>query len=315
MRAEVTKALRSLKTPIALLMGGRSAERPISLQSGEAVARALDSLKIAYERIDPVDDHWLTRMTDRFSFAFNALHGVGGEDGTVQGALESIGVAYTGSGVMASALAMDKLRCKQLWRGIQLPTPEFVVLNANADWQGIIDAMTTVMVKPAHEGSSIGMAKVSNATDLADAYRNACRYDASVIAEKWITGSEYTVAVLAGKTLPAIRLQTKRGFYDYDAKYIDDDTEYLLPCGLDDQKLNELNDLALAAFESIGCRGWGRIDFMQDAAGQFYILEVNTVPGMTSHSLVPMAARAAGLDFNNLVAEIVTDALLRRGVQ
>lgn len=310
MTVTVREKLARLNTPVALLLGGRSAERAISLQSGEAVATALGNLGIAFERVDPADANWLSAMTGRYRYAFNALHGVGGEDGTVQGALESIGVRYTGSGVLASALAMDKLRCKQLWRGIGLPTPDFAVLDQNSDWSMIMRELGTAMVKPAHEGSSIGMARVSTDLELENAFNEASQFDSSVIAEQWISGAEFTVGILGEQVLPAIRLQTKRGFYDFDAKYVDNDTQYILPCGLEQKKLDELNAIAKRAFASLGCKGWGRIDFMQDASGEFYLLEVNTIPGLTSHSLVPMAAKATGLSFDDLVVAVLAECIV-----
>ncbi len=303
-----------LTSPVAVLYGGRSAEREVSLQSGQACFDALRQLQIPTVLIDTHTDDWWQRIASQFKHVFIALHGRGGEDGAVQGLLENLGVAYTGSGVGASALAMDKLRTKQLWRGIDLSTPEFEVLNADSDWQEIVARFGTVMVKPVHEGSSVGMAKVRSAADLQAAYTEAAKYDAVVLAERCIVGAEFTVAILNGRALPAIGLETDNVFYDYDAKYISNDTRYLCPCGLSAEKEAELQALALAAFNSVGCRGWGRVDVMQDAAGKFYLLEVNTVPGMTSHSLVPMAAKAAGLDFAQLVAVILAESL-QRGIR
>jgi D-alanine-D-alanine ligase len=201
---------------------------------------------------------------------------------------------------------MDKMRCKQLWRGIDLPTADFEQLTTHSDYQQIMNQWQVAMVKPAHEGSSLGMAKVESAKQLAKAYEFAAQYDDVVIAEQWIEGAEFTVAVLDGQALPVIRLETDNTFYDYEAKYISDDTRYICPCGLTDDKERELKKLAEQAFASIGCKGWGRVDFMQDTNGQFYLLEVNTVPGMTSHSLVPMAAKAVGMSFDDLVEKILT---------
>jgi D-alanine-D-alanine ligase len=306
------EALRQrLTSPVAVLYGGDSAEREVSLESGQACFNALRNLQIATVLIDTNTDGWWQRIASQFKHVFVALHGRGGEDGTVQGLLEYLGVSYTGSGVGASALAMDKLRTKQLWRGIDLPTPEFEVLHADSDWQSIIARFGVVMVKPAHEGSSVGMAKVDNAAALQAAYGVAAQYDAVVIAERCIVGAEFTVAILGGRALPAIGLETDSMFYDYEAKYISNDTRYLSPCGLAADKEAELQALALAAFDSVGCRGWGRVDVMQDTTGKFYLLEVNTVPGMTSHSLVPMAAKAAGLSFDQLVVAILDASLSR----
>lgn len=306
---DISALQQRLTTPVAVLYGGNSAEREVSLESGRACFEALRNLQIPATLIDTQQRDWWLRIGGQIDHVFIALHGRGGEDGTVQGLLETLGVAYTGSGVLASALAMDKLRTKQLWRGLNLSTPEFEVLSATSDWQEIVDRFGRVMVKPAHEGSSVGMAKVSSAEELKAAYFAAEKFDAVVLAERCITGAEFTVAILGGRALPAIGLETDHVFYDYNAKYIASDTRYLCPCGLSAEKETELQALALAAFNSVGCRGWGRVDVMQDAAGKFYLLEVNTVPGMTSHSLVPMAAQAAGLDFNQLVATILAESL------
>lgn len=297
--------LQHLKGKVAVLYGGNSAEREVSLESGAAVFAALQRSNVPVALIDTKNPNWWNNFGNEFAHVFIALHGRGGEDGTVQGLLQTLGVSYTGSGVMASALAMDKLRTKQLWRGIDLPSPEFELLTAQSDFAGIAARFGSVMVKPAREGSSVGMAKVSTAADLEKAFVAANRFDAVVIAERCIKGAEFTVAVLGDKALPAIRLETDNVFYDYEAKYISNDTRYICPCGLSAEKDAELAALALTAFKSIGCEGWGRADVMQDDDGKFYLLEVNTVPGMTSHSLVPMAARAAGIDFDQLVVEIL----------
>lgn len=289
---------------IAVLYGGTAAEREVSLKSGRAVLEALASLGVAAEGIDTAQlDIAALR---RFDAAFIAVHGRGGEDGSLQGLLESIGLPYTGSGVMASAIGMDKIRTKLLWHACGLPTPRFRALDGERVW---VDQLTAqdfpVMVKPAREGSSIGMAKAADAAALAAAIGVAQQYDREVVIEEWISGGEYTVAVLGDRALPPIQLRTTAEFYDYEAKYIRNDTQYLCPCGLDAAREQELQALALAAFRAVGCRGWGRVDVMMDAAGGFRLLEVNTVPGMTDHSLVPMAARAAGLDFPALVRAIL----------
>lgn len=294
----------TLKGPVAVLAGGESAEREVSLQSGSVVLNALSSQGIDAIEVDPAQSGWQTRLSG-VAVAFIALHGPGGEDGSMQGALQNLGLPYTGAGVLGSALAMDKLRSKQLWRGIGLPTADFSALNENTNWQQVIDQLGKVFVKPSREGSSIGMRSADCAQSLEQAYRMAREYGADVIAEQLIEGPEYTVAVLGEDALPAIKLETDNEFYDYEAKYLADDTRYLCPCGLNAQEEAEIARLSLRAFESLGCSVWGRVDLMRDAQGEFQLLEVNTVPGMTSHSLVPMAADAAGLDIGALVARIV----------
>ncbi|WP_101760174.1 D-alanine--D-alanine ligase [Oceanicoccus sp. KOV_DT_Chl] len=302
---DVAQLLASqLQGPVALLLGGHSAEREISLQSGEAVYQALKAKNIAAEKIDTKNDDWLERVA-KFKHAFIALHGGDGENGNVQAELEKIGLSYTGSGVAASAKAMDKVHCKKIWEKINLSTPSFVELTEDSDWVGIIQQWGTVIIKPATEGSSIGMAVANTAEQLAAAYQQAKPYGSLVMAEQWVSGAEFTVAILGDKPLPPIKLETDHGFYNYDAKYIAEDTRYICPCGLSAEKEQELQQLALAAFDSVGCKGWGRVDVMQNEQGQFYLLEVNTVPGMTSHSLVPMAAKAAGLSFADLVLKIL----------
>lgn len=283
---------------VAVLAGGRSAERPVSLKSGKAVHEALRSLGVLAELVDPSEHK--VEVLRGFDVCFIALHGRGGEDGVIQGVLEHLGVPYTGSGVMASAIGMDKVKSKMIWRAAGLPTPDFYVAG-----QSMSELAFPLMVKPAHEGSSIGMRKVDDAEQLAEAIAEAGKFDADVLVEQWIDGAEFTVAILGDEALPAIRLETPNRFYDYEAKYEANTTRYLCPCGLDAEKETELRTLALNAFRQIGCSGWGRIDVMQDKSGKFYLLEVNTVPGMTDHSLVPMAAKATGRDFPQLVAEIL----------
>jgi D-alanine-D-alanine ligase len=293
---------------LAVLFGGRSAEREVSLKSGAAVAAAFARQGVAVETIDVADDGWMQYLQAEFSNVFIALHGPGGEDGTVQGALDCLGVKYTGSGVMASALAMDKFRCKLLWLGMGLSTPKFIELTAASDWAAIITDLGAVIVKPACEGSSIGMSRAATAEELRGAWQDAQAYG-RVFAEQWVVGSEYTVAILNGVALPAIKLETDAAFYDFNAKYVSDETRYLCPCGLSTQEELELSELALAAFNSLGCEGWGRVDVMRDIDGRFYLLEVNTVPGMTDHSLVPMAAKQAGLNFEQLVLAILAGSI------
>jgi D-alanine-D-alanine ligase len=295
---------------VAVLFGGTSAEREISLISGQAVLSALQEAGVNAQAFDPAERQ--IADINQYDRAFIVLHGRGGEDGTMQGALELLNIPYTGSGVLASALGMDKTRTKQLWLGCGLPTPPYARLNANTNFEQVIaDLGLPLMVKPAREGSSIGMRKVETAQDLEPAYAFAAQYDSEIIAEKWVTGKEYTIVILGDKALPVIRLQPHQshGFYDFDAKYNANDTQYLCPCGLAADDEQRLQALALKAFEMVGAKGWGRIDAMQDQDGNFWLLEVNTVPGMTDHSLVPMAARAAGLSFQQLALTILSQTL------
>ncbi len=306
----VSEELKKQLGRVGVLLGGTSSEREISLQSGAAVVAALEEAGIEHVAIDVGVNAIADIQAAKIDRAFLALHGAGGEDGRIQAVLEYLNIPFTGSGVQASALAMDKLRTKQLWRGVNLSTPDFAVLNAANDWGKVLaDLGGEVMVKPAHEGSSIGMARVKTAQELADAFQNAAKYDGSVIAERLIVGSEFTVAILDGEALPPIKLETDHTFYDFNAKYIANDTRYICPCGLDAEKEAELKQLALAAFDAVGCEGWGRVDVMADKAMNFYLLEVNTLPGMTSHSLVPMAAKARDLSFSELVLTILRAGL------
>lgn len=295
---------------VGVLLGGQSAEREISLQSGAAVTAALKEIGLDPIVIDVGVNAIADIQAAKLDRAFIALHGPGGEDGRIQAVLEYLQIPYTGSDVQSSALAMDKLRSKHLWRGMGLSTPDYVTLNSDSNWEEVLQSLGgDVMVKPAHEGSSIGMSRVQSARELEAAYNAAAKYDGNVLVERVITGAEYTVAILAGKALPPIKLETNHRFYDFDAKYLADDTNYICPCGLDAEKDQELRQLALNAFNALGCRGWGRVDVMADSNGRFYLLEVNTVPGMTSHSLVPMAARAEGLSFEQLVALVLRASL------
>ena len=291
---------------VAVLMGGKSAERPVSLKSGGMVLAALRSRGLDAHSFDPSERGLESLIDERFSRAFIALHGRFGEDGTLQGALEFLGLPYTGSGVLASALAMDKLRTKQLWQASGLPTPPFELLDSKTDFRAVADRLgLPIMVKPANEGSSIGMSKVREAADLEEAFALAVNYDRVVLAEKFIEGVELTGAILGRDTLPLIKLETPRDFYDYEAKYVRDDTRYILPCGLPTAKERDIQALCLKAFDALGCRGWGRADMMIDAAGAPYLLEINTSPGMTDHSLVPMAARAVGISYEDLCVKIL----------
>ena len=289
---------------IALLQGGRSAEREVSLKSGANVHAALEAAGFRVLAVDPADDNWMAQLTG-VDFVFNTLHGPGGEDGSMQGVLEHLGLPYSGSGVLGSALAMDKLRSKQLWLGRDLPTPDFVELHSDSDWQAVIDRLGKVFVKPVAEGSSIGMTPAADADSLAAAYATAASHGQRVLAERTIDGPEYTVSILGEQALPAIRLVPAGEFYDYQAKYLADDTRYFIPCGLRHEEEAELGALALRAFHALDCAVWGRVDVMRDAAGRFMLLEANTIPGMTAHSLVPMAARAAGIGIEDLVARIM----------
>lgn len=294
---------------VVVLMGGQSAEREISLKSGQAVLDALIRKGVDAHGLDAGPDV-LTRLSDGgYDRAFIALHGRGGEDGVIQGALETLGLPYTGSGVQGSALGMDKFRCKLLWRGLGLPTADFELMRDAADLDAATELGFPLMIKPVHEGSSIGMARVDDREGLEAAWRAAAEYDSEVMAERWITGSEYTVTILGEEALPMIRLQTPRAFYDYEAKYRADNTQYLCPCGLEGRREQEAQALALQAFHAVGASGWGRVDLMLDEADRFMLLEVNTVPGMTDHSLVPMAARARGIEFDELVWRILETSL------
>lgn len=294
---------------VAVLLGGSSAERAVSLNSGQTVIDALRTLGMNVVPVDPAEPNWAAQL-DGVSMAFIVLHGPGGEDGSMQGALQTLGIPYTGSGVLGSALAMDKKRSKQLWQGIGLSTSGFATLDANTDWQQVIDRFGKVFVKPACEGSSIGMSSADSAAALRQSFELASQYAGDVLAEQFVDGPEYTVAVLGDRALPSIRLETNNEFYDYEAKYISDDTRYHCPSGLNAHEEAEIAALALRAFQSLGCSVWGRVDVMRDRAGRFYVLEVNTVPGMTSHSLVPMAAAAAGMPIPELVQRIVELSLL-----
>lgn len=294
---------------VAVLLGGTAAERQISLISGTAVLEALQAAGVDAVGFDPAERP--VAELSQFDRAFIVLHGRGGEDGTMQGLLELLKIPYTGSGVLASALGMDKARTKQVWIGSRLPTPQYRRLTAGMDFSQVAAELgLPLMIKPSHEGSSIGMCKVMKAEELPAGYANAAAYDSEVIAETWIGGGhEYTVVILGDQALPVIRMKTDRDFYDFEAKYQAHDTQYLCPCGLDAAKEKELQALALEAFEAVGATGWGRIDAMMDEQGRFWLLEVNTVPGMTDHSLVPMAAKAAGLSFTDLVLAILAQTL------
>ncbi|HET8789876.1 MAG TPA: D-alanine--D-alanine ligase [Modicisalibacter sp.] len=295
---------------VLVLYGGDSAEREVSLVSGAAVLAALRRSGVDARGYD-LAAGGLTGLEalapDR---VFIALHGRGGEDGTLQGALELLKIPYTGSGVLASALGMDKQRSKQLWQALGLPTPASIMLGPDSDWVAVTEQLgLPLVVKPVHEGSTLGISIVANRDALESAYREAARFDAAVMAERFIKGDEYTVSLLGDDVLPAIRVEVPSGFYDYEAKYHSNATLYHLPCGLSAEEEADLGALCRHAYAAIGGRGWGRVDVMRDAAGQFWLLEVNTVPGMTDHSLVPQSAAHAGLDFDALVLRILDTSL------
>jgi D-alanine-D-alanine ligase len=297
---------------VAVLYGGGSSERDISLLTGNAVLAALKRRGVNAQGFDPAQRALADLQALKIERVWIALHGPGGEDGSVQGALEFLGVPYTGSGVLGSAIAMDKLRSKRLAQAAGVSTPEFVVLHAAADLDLALKRLgLPLIVKPASQGSSVGMARVERAEDLPQAWKDARRIESAVFAEAWISGGEYTVAILHGAALPSIRIETPRSFYDYEAKYFRDDTRYFCPSGLTPAAEQQLAKLALASNEACAVEGWGRVDFMLDAAGKPLLLEINTVPGMTDHSLVPMAARAAGIDFDELVWRVLETSLTR----
>jgi len=295
---------------VAVMMGGISAEREVSLKSGHAVlqgllARGVNAIGIDVG-INPLDP----LLNGHYDRVFNIMHGRGGEDGVLQGALEALGIPYTGSGVLASALSMDKLRTKLCWMGAGLPTPRWMLLESAADLDRCAAALGfPVIVKPSEEGSSIGMSRAENRQELEKAWQQASQFNCRVFAESWVTGKEYTAAVLRGQALPMIRLETPHVFYDYDAKYRAESTRYHCPCGLPAEREAQLQELVLKACECIGVEGWGRVDLLVDESGQPWLIEVNTVPGMTDHSLVPMAARSAGIDFDELVWRILESSL------
>ncbi len=289
---------------VAVLLGGRSGERAVSLNSGGAVLAALLRSGVNAHAFDPAQRP--LHELEGFDRAFIALHGRYGEDGTIQGALELMGIPYTGSGVMASALGMDKWRTKLLWRATSIATPDFELVTADSDFAAIERKLgLPLFVKPANEGSSIGISKVKQQGGLQAAYTLAAKSDPLVLAEQFIGGGEYTVGILGEIALPTIRIVPTNEFYDYDAKYLRDDTQYLCPCGLSEKQESQIRAEALQAFKLVGGYGWGRVDFLMDEAGRHYFIEVNTSPGMTDHSLVPMAAKAAGISFDELVIKIL----------
>ncbi|MBI5430243.1 MAG: D-alanine--D-alanine ligase [Nitrosomonadales bacterium] len=294
---------------VAVLFGGRSAEREVSLKSGAAVLAALQRSGVDAHAFDPATRNLQALADENFDRVFIALHGRYGEDGTVQGALELMGIPYTGSGVMASALGMDKWRSKLVWQAGGLPIPDYAMLDEQGDWKAVADRLgLPLFVKPANEGSSVGISKVKAVGELAAAYRVAAGYDKLVIAEKFIGGGEYTAAILGEQALPVIKIEPANEFYDYEAKYLRNDTRYLCPSDLSGAQEAEMQKLARQAFALLGGQGWGRVDFLKDGEGRLYVLEANTSPGMTDHSLVPMAARQAGISFEQLVVRILERA-------
>ena len=295
---------------VAVLLGGKSAEREVSLDSGTAVLEALVRSGVNAEAFDP-KERSVTELV-HYDRAFIVLHGRGGEDGQIQGALEWLDIPYTGTGVQGSAIGMDKVKTKQVWQGSELPTAPYRIVTKDSDLHAVVDSIgLPFIIKPVHEGSSIGMSKVERVEDFALAIEKATEHDAVVMAEKWITGREFTIVILNGQALPVIRLEPPKdvAFYDYEAKYNRNDVQYGIPCGLSEDDEKRLQALSLRAFQAVGASGWGRIDAMQDEHGNFWLLEVNTVPGMTSHSLVPKAAKAVGYSFDELCVAILEQTL------
>ena len=299
---------KTIDMNVAVLMGGSSAEREISLKSGAAIIEALMDRVSNVFSVDPIKPDWISELA-HVDFVFIALHGSFGEDGRVQGLLELKNIPYSGTGVLGSALGMDKLRAKQLWKGIGISTPEFYQIDKTTDFKRIIDTLGSVFVKPISEGSSLGMSVAKTEDDLSRATAKASELDSGVIAEKFIEGSEYTVSLLGHEALPVIQIETNNSFYDYDAKYISGKTIYHCPADLSKRDLDTVKALSLRAFKSIGCEVWGRVDLMRDCNGDFFVLEVNTVPGMTANSLVPKAALAANMSMQDLVLRIISLSL------
>ena len=292
---------------VAVLMGGDSNERAISLLSGEAVFDALKRLEIDAEAFDPSDRD--INEIQSYNRVFIALHGRGGEDGSMQTFLKSKNIAYTGSDSLSSAIGMDKLKTKLLWRSLNITTPDFLQVTEKTSYVEIADAIgVPFFIKPSNEGSSIGIDKIKNEKQYQNAFLKTSKIDTNVIVEKFVDGEEFTVAILDGTTLPVIKIKPSNEFYDYEAKYIKDDTQYICPSGIEKHKEALISEEALKAFKAIGCSSWGRVDFMMDKEGRHYFIEVNTSPGMTSHSLVPMAAKKAGINFDQLVLEILKTA-------
>ncbi len=295
---------------VAVLLGGLSAEREVSLKSGKAVLEGLLARGVDAHAVDVGRDIAAVLSNGEFDRAFNVLHGPGGEDGSMQALLGFLNIPYCGSGVAASALAMDKVRAKWVWQANKLSTPDFMLIESEADLNKIPERFTfPVAIKPVHEGSSVGVSKVKSANELKAAYELAKKYNDEVMVEQWIIGSEYTVTMIADEAYPSIKIETPREFYDYTAKYLEKTTIYSCPSGLSEGQEKEIQTLAKTAFKTLGCHGWGRVDFMCDKAGQFWLIEINTLPGMTETSLVPKAARAKGVEFSDLVVKILETSL------
>ena len=290
---------------IVVLKGGNSAEREISLLSGDAVYQGLLRLGVQVSALDVSDAIVADLERLKPDLALIMLHGQGGEDGTIQGLLEVLKIPYTGSGVLASALAMDKVKSKLIWQRLELKTADFVMLNEATDWQALIDRFEVIVVKPVGGGSSLGIAIVKDAAGLKKQFEIAGGFDSEVMAEKCVIGKEFSVGVIEDQLLPAVQLSTKREFFDFDAKYVDEDTEIICPAPLNDEKCKELNELVRAAYASLDCEGLARVDVMQDQSGEFYLLELNTIPGMTDHSFVPVAAKKSGINFDDLLLTIL----------
>lgn len=296
---------------VAVLFGGHSAEREVSLESGSAVLAALLRQGVDAFGFDPAERPLSALAALAPDRAFIALHGRGGEDGKLQGALEWMQIPYTGSGVLGSALGMDKLRTKQVWQACGLPTPKSIRLSYTQNWQEVAARLDVpLVIKPVNEGSTLGLSIVKSDDELEAAYHASLKYDTAVMAERFIQGDEFTVAIVGENVLPSIRVEAANGFYDFEAKYIKNDTRYFIPSGLSDQDEREIAALSLSAFQAVGARGWGRVDVMRDADGRFWLLEINTSPGMTSHSLVPQAAAYQGMDFDTLVMTLAADSSL-----
>lgn len=312
----ISSAERIKLGKVAVLMGGISSERAVSLRSGAEVLKGLQAKGVDAHGVDASPDNIGELKAMGFDRAFVVLHGRWGEDGVVQGALQSIGLPYTGSGVLGCALAMDKVRTKQVWQSLGLPTAKYRVLRQESDLDGLLEELgLPLFLKPAHEGSSVGVGKVTKESELLNAYRNAAEVGDDVLAEQFIAGAELSVTILKGEALPSVRMSTDNEFYDYEAKYQSDNTQYFCPAGLDNQLEQDIRTLALSAFDALDCSVWGRVDVMLDAQAKPLLLEVNTVPGMTSHSLVPMAAAATGRSFEDLVVEILETTLDNDGVR
>jgi len=290
---------------VVVLKGGLSSERDVSLISGQAVSESLRRMGVNLTEIDVDADVVMRLQEAKPDLVVNMLHGKGGEDGSMQGLLEIMGIPYTGSGVLASALAMDKVKTKQVWSQLGLSTAEFYLLNDDSDWQSIIDSLGKVVVKPVNDGSSLGVAIVDDAKSLRKQYRDAQQFDMQVMAEQYIAGREFSTPVLNGELFPTIQMETAREFFDYEAKYVDEDTLIICPPEISKEELEELEMLVGCAYESLGCSGVARVDVMQDESGKFFLLELNTIPGMTTHSFVPMSAKQIDIDFDELVLRIL----------